>query len=86
MNNGIIYQYAGDEIIGLFGTSGGDPEKISFDTIRAAFLDPTDREDVDTQVPPNLPGPVGLPAPPPPAIRGDAPSPCGSVAGSWEIP
>jgi class 3 adenylate cyclase len=37
MNNGIIYQYAGDEIIGLFGTSGGDPEKISFDTIRAAL-------------------------------------------------
>jgi class 3 adenylate cyclase len=37
MNNGIIYQYAGDEIIGLFGTSGGDPEKISFDAIRAAL-------------------------------------------------
>jgi class 3 adenylate cyclase len=37
MNNGVIYQYAGDEIIGLFGTSGGDPEKISFDTIRAAL-------------------------------------------------
>lgn len=37
MNNGIIYQYAGDEIIGLFGTSGGDKERISFDTIRAAL-------------------------------------------------
>jgi len=37
MNNGIIYQYAGDEIVGLFGTSGGDKERISFDTIRAAL-------------------------------------------------
>lgn len=37
MNNGIIYQYAGDEIIGLFGTSGGDKERISYDTIRAAL-------------------------------------------------
>jgi len=37
MNNGIIYQYAGDEIIGLFGTSGGDRERISYDAIRAAL-------------------------------------------------
>ena len=37
MNNGIIYQYAGDEIIGLFGTGGGEKEKISFDAIRAGL-------------------------------------------------
>lgn len=37
MNNGIIYQYAGDEIIGLFGTSGGEKEKISYDAIRAGL-------------------------------------------------
>ena len=27
MNNGIIYQYAGDEIVGLFGTEGGTAEE-----------------------------------------------------------
>jgi class 3 adenylate cyclase len=37
MNNGIIYQYAGDEIIGLFGTGGGDEDKICFDAIRAGL-------------------------------------------------
>ncbi len=37
MNNGIIYQYAGDEIIGLFGTGGGQEEKICYDAIRAGL-------------------------------------------------
>lgn len=37
MNNGIIYQYVGDEIIGLFGTGGGDPEKVCMDAIRAGL-------------------------------------------------
>jgi class 3 adenylate cyclase/hemoglobin-like flavoprotein len=37
MNNGIIYQYAGDEIIGLFGTGGGQKEKICYDAIRAGL-------------------------------------------------
>lgn len=37
MNNGIIYQYAGDEIIVLFETSGGQKEKICYDAIRAGL-------------------------------------------------
>ncbi len=37
MNNGIIYQYVGDEITGLFGTDKGDPDKICMDALRAAF-------------------------------------------------
>jgi len=37
MNNGIIYQYAGDEIIGLFGTGGGEEGKICYDAIRAGM-------------------------------------------------
>lgn len=37
MNNGIIYQYVGDEIIGVFGTTGGTREKICTDAIRAAL-------------------------------------------------
>ncbi len=37
MNNGIIYQYAGDEIIALFGTGGGNKSKICMDAIRAAL-------------------------------------------------
>ena len=37
MNNGIIYQYVGDEIIGVFGTTGGSPEKICMDAIRAGI-------------------------------------------------
>ena len=37
MNNGIIYQYVGDEIIGVFGTTGGTPEKICMDAIRAGI-------------------------------------------------
>ncbi|GJM34348.1 MAG: hypothetical protein DHS20C18_33490 [Saprospiraceae bacterium] len=37
MNNGIIYQYVGDEIIGVFGTAGGTREKNSLDAIRAAM-------------------------------------------------
>tara|TARA_Y100000385_G_scaffold281359_1_gene334036 strand:+ start:4046 stop:5164 length:1119 start_codon:yes stop_codon:yes gene_type:complete len=37
MNNGIIYQYVGDEIIGVFGTTGGTKEKNCTDAIRAAL-------------------------------------------------
>ena len=37
MNNGIIYQYVGDEIIGIFGTAGGSRQKNSMDAIRAAL-------------------------------------------------
>ena len=37
MNNGIIYQYVGDEIVGIFGTAGGSKEKICMDAIRAAL-------------------------------------------------
>ena len=36
MNNGIIYQYVGDEIVGIFGTTGGTKEKICTDAVRAA--------------------------------------------------
>lgn len=37
MNNGIIYQYVGDEIVGVFGTTGGTREKNCTDAIRAAL-------------------------------------------------
>ncbi len=37
MNNGIIYQYVGDEIIGVFGTAGGMRQKNCTDAIRAAI-------------------------------------------------
>ncbi|MCF7568140.1 2Fe-2S iron-sulfur cluster-binding protein [Sabulilitoribacter arenilitoris] len=37
INNGIIYQYVGDEIIGLFGVSGGIKSKNSTDAVRAAL-------------------------------------------------
>ncbi len=37
MNNGIIYQYVGDEIVGVFGTTGGTREKICTDAVRAAL-------------------------------------------------
>jgi class 3 adenylate cyclase/hemoglobin-like flavoprotein len=37
MNNGIIYQYVGDEIVGVFGTTGGTRERICTDAIRAAL-------------------------------------------------
>jgi len=37
MNNGIIYQYVGDEIVGVFGTAGGSKEKNCLDAIRAAL-------------------------------------------------
>ena len=37
MNNGIIYQYVGDEIVGIFGTSGGSRQKNSMDAVRAAI-------------------------------------------------
>lgn len=37
VNNGVIYQYVGDEIIGLFGVSGGLKQKNCMDAIRAAL-------------------------------------------------
>ena len=37
INNGIIYQYVGDEVIGLFGVSGGMKSKNCNDAIRAAL-------------------------------------------------
>ncbi len=37
MNNGVIYQYAGDEIVAIFGAGGGDFTKICLDAIRAAL-------------------------------------------------
>lgn len=36
-NNGVIYQYIGDEIVGLFGVSGGTREKTCRDAARAAL-------------------------------------------------
>ncbi|MBX2815007.1 MAG: 2Fe-2S iron-sulfur cluster binding domain-containing protein [Saprospiraceae bacterium] len=37
MNNGMIYQYAGDEIIALFGVGGDDATKSCQDAVRAAL-------------------------------------------------
>ncbi len=37
INNGVIYQYVGDEIIGLFGVSGGMRAKTCQDAVRAAL-------------------------------------------------
>ncbi|MEM7512570.1 MAG: adenylate/guanylate cyclase domain-containing protein [Bacteroidota bacterium] len=58
MNNGIIYQYVGDEIIGVFGTAGGSPEKNCMDAIRAALgmqyalnlLNKTELKDIDIKL------------------------------------
>ena len=36
-NNGIIYQYVGDEIIGIFGVSGGTQNQNCKDALRAAM-------------------------------------------------
>jgi class 3 adenylate cyclase/hemoglobin-like flavoprotein len=37
INNGVIYQYVGDQIVGLFGVGGDPPEKCCLDTIRAGL-------------------------------------------------
>ncbi len=37
INNGIIHQYVGDQIIGLFGVGGDPPEKSCLDTMRAGL-------------------------------------------------
>ncbi|GLU44591.1 adenylate/guanylate cyclase domain-containing protein [Allomuricauda sp. NBRC 101325] len=58
MNNGIIYQYVGDEIIGVFGTTGGTAQKNCEDAIRAAlgmqyaldFLNRSDLKDMDIKL------------------------------------
>ncbi len=58
MNNGVIYQYVGDEIIGIFGTTGGTRQKTCLDAIRAALgmqlavnrLNRTDFKDFNTRI------------------------------------
>jgi class 3 adenylate cyclase/hemoglobin-like flavoprotein len=37
VNNGVIYQYVGDQIIGLFGVGGDAPEKSCLDAVRAGL-------------------------------------------------
>lgn len=37
MNNGIIYQYAGDEIVALFGTGGDSPTEMCMNSLRCAI-------------------------------------------------
>ena len=37
VNNGIIYQYVGDQVIGLFGVGGDAGEKSCLDTLRAGL-------------------------------------------------
>lgn len=37
VNNGIIYQYVGDQIVGLFGVGGDAPEKSCLDALRAGL-------------------------------------------------
>ncbi len=37
MNNGVIYQYVGDEIVALFGTTGGDAKTVCTQAVRAAL-------------------------------------------------
>ena len=37
LNNGIIYQYVGDEVIGIFGVAGGLRDKTCRDALRAAL-------------------------------------------------
>jgi class 3 adenylate cyclase/hemoglobin-like flavoprotein len=37
VNNGVIYQYVGDQVVGLFGVGGDPPEKSCLDTIRAGL-------------------------------------------------
>jgi len=37
VNNGVIYQYVGDQIVGLFGVGGDPPEKSCLDSIRAGL-------------------------------------------------
>ncbi|WP_276388514.1 adenylate/guanylate cyclase domain-containing protein [Eudoraea chungangensis] len=58
MNNGIIYQYVGDEIIGVFGTTGGTAQKNCEDAIRAGLgmqyaldtLNRTDLKDIEIKL------------------------------------
>ncbi len=37
VNNGVIYQHVGDQVVGLFGIGGDSPEKNCLDTIRAGL-------------------------------------------------
>lgn len=36
-NNGLIYQYVGDEIVGLFGLDGRNPEEVCLAAVRSAL-------------------------------------------------
>ena len=37
LNSGVIYQYVGDQVVGLFGVGGDPPEKSCLDAIRAGL-------------------------------------------------
>jgi class 3 adenylate cyclase/hemoglobin-like flavoprotein len=37
INNGVIHQYVGDQVIGLFGVGGDPPAKSCLDAVRAGF-------------------------------------------------
>jgi class 3 adenylate cyclase/hemoglobin-like flavoprotein len=37
LNNGVIYQYVGDQIVGLFGVGGDPPDKSCLDAMRAGL-------------------------------------------------
>jgi class 3 adenylate cyclase len=50
INNGVIYQYVGDQIVGLFGVGGDPPEKSCLDTIRAGLGMRTALNDLNEQL------------------------------------
>ena len=50
MNNGVIHQYIGDQIIGLFGLGGDRVEKSCSDTLRAGFAMLNALDDLNAQL------------------------------------
>jgi adenylate cyclase len=50
INNGVIHQYVGDQIVGLFGVGGDPPEKTCLDTIRAGLGMRTALNDLNEQL------------------------------------
>jgi class 3 adenylate cyclase/hemoglobin-like flavoprotein len=50
MNNGVIYQYVGDQIIGLFGLGGDAAAKSCFDALRAGFAMLNALDDLNAQL------------------------------------
>jgi class 3 adenylate cyclase/hemoglobin-like flavoprotein len=50
LNNGVIYQYVGDEIVGLFGVGGDPPEKSCLDAIRAGLGMLSALDDLNSQL------------------------------------